>query len=120
MDIVNYVNELIESKPNYSHLWQHFHITSEIPLDQRWEAFCLAVRNNLLYNVTWCDGHLDVVASISGGELNLYDDFYIDRGQTISFPYLGDKLIEFVTPELYDAWREKVLLDTYTHFTYNW
>ena len=121
MDIVNYVNELIDSKPNYSHLWQHFHITSEIPLDERWRAFCLAVTNNLLYNVkSYGDGHLDVVTSISGSELNLYDDFYIGRGQTISFPYLGDKLKNLVTPESYDQWRENVLLGTYTHFTYDW
>ncbi len=120
-ELISFVNQLIEDAPDYSHLWNNFHPTSGNSLEDRWEAFCLAVNNNLLYGVdAYSDGNLGMVESISGTELTMYDDFNIDRGQTISFPFLGNRLKDLATPESYDKWREHVLTQQFTHFRFDW
>lgn len=96
-----------------------------IDLADRWIAYTKLVENNILEDDIYGDGYIDIL-----GNLTLYDNFHVDRHQTMSFPDMYEHIMEAdgeYQKELVEArdknlsqWQEKVLASGYASFTYDW
>jgi hypothetical protein len=94
------------------------------PLDERWDAYVALVENNVLVNN---DGYGDGCIYALAHNLTLYNDFYIDKHETASYPDMYEKIMDETASENLiaarvniDAWREEVLASGYSSFTYDW
>ncbi|QDJ96283.1 hypothetical protein Xoosp13_96 [Xanthomonas phage Xoo-sp13] len=95
-------------------------------IEERWYAFTLLVTSNLLVsNESYGDGFVNLLVSENnaGYEYELYDDFHIDRGETISYVDLYRKICNIsnhVTTESIVKWQEKVLESGRSGFRHDW
>lgn len=97
-----------------------------IPLDQRWDRYTELVQSGAFNrNDPYGDGEIDTL----GTNMTLYDDFYIERGETTNFIDMYERVME--AEEEYDEvlfaaqanitkWQEAVLASGYSSFTYDW
>lgn len=99
-----------------------------INIDERWNAYSAMVNNGVLNNEqSWGDGFLDVLKRTDGRELTMYDDFYVERHQTMSFVDMYDAIMEYsimhdaeLTSESIENWRETVLASGLASFVHDW
>jgi len=100
---------------------------TSIPLDERWDAYTQLVEANILVSdQSYGDGNPG--GAFDSNRVSLYDDFNIDRGQSMTFPAMWEAMNEefFEGGDAYDAegakdkWREAVLASGYSSFTYDW
>jgi Fe-S-cluster formation regulator IscX/YfhJ len=97
-----------------------------IDLDTRWQAYTKLVEGDVLTdNETYGDGYIDTL----GPDMTQYDDFNNDRGQTVLFIDMYQRIVEAEQHEdenLYAArenlaeWQERVLEKGNASFTYDW
>lgn len=95
-----------------------------IDLDTRWNLYTLLVKNEYHRKISVCgDGYVDDVA-VDGEELIPYDDFYVERYETLSYISMCDRIVntssESVDQARLPAWKERVLQSGETHFKYDW
>ena len=115
----NFMNE--ELKPILESLKD-----TNIALEDRWNAYIELVTNDILVNEeNYGSGHIDIL-----GDLTMYDDFNVDRHQTLTYPEMYERIMdedaEKWYPRLFEArsnlseWQEKVLSMGYSGFQYDW
>jgi hypothetical protein len=90
-----------------------------ISLEERWQAFEAVAQ--FLPEESYGDGNIDALDD----NLTMYDDFYIDRRETTTYPEMYVRILELAEDREYeqeqiDAWREVVLANGYGSFTYDW
>jgi len=97
---------------------------TNLDLDERWSAYVDLVNDNVLTNTElYGDGHIDIL-----GDFTLYDHFYVERRETVTFVTILERLEERIedgeenvtTPENIIEWKEKVLSFCFASFTYDW
>lgn len=99
---------------------------TSLPLDDRWTAYTALVESNtLINNDGYGDGFVNTL-----GDLSLYDDFNIERHQTMTFSSLYEKIMEadaYYEKSLVEArnktlslWQEEVLASGKSAFTNDW
>jgi hypothetical protein len=126
--IVQTANDLVNAKPSLESLLITFK-DKNIDLDTRWEAYTILVKGNVLTaKESYGDGFIDTLDV--GRELTAYDDFYIERHETVKFLDMYERFGEWEagaygnkvppTPESVIAWKEKVLASGYASFRYDW
>jgi hypothetical protein len=88
------------------------------PLGERWEMFVAMEDAGLLPCESYGDGYVEDL--IEGG--SLYDDFYVERHETMSYPEMLERAVNETTPseETIIAWKEKVLACGNGSFTFDW
>lgn len=95
-----------------------------IPLDDRWEVYTKLVEANVLVkDASYGDGYLE---DLDYNHMSLYDDFYTDRGASLRFIDMYERMTE--NPEDFTEqaranlpkWQERVLESGYSSFTYDW
>lgn len=92
------------------------------PLEERWALFEECSAAGLLGKATYGDGFIDTL-NRNG---TLYDDFYIERYQTVDYTDMYKRILEDedeedeYPQEAIDAWREAVLASGKGSFTYDW
>lgn len=99
-----------------------------INIDERWNAYSAMVDNGVLNNTqSWGDGFLDVLKRTDGRELTMYNDFYVERHQTMSFVDMYEAIMEYsvmhdaeLTGESIENWRETVLASGLASFVHDW
>ena len=96
-----------------------------ISLEERWDAFVLLVNKNIFVNEqSYGDGFLSEV--FGNDKVSLYDDFNMDRGQTMTFPEVWESMLDMDEGETYEdpfkqsEWRERVLASGFSSFTHDW
>lgn len=108
-------------------LTAYFSNTSE-PLEERWNLFIIS--GNILPIHTWVHRVMDIYSDC------LYDDFHIERRETVLFADIDEQVVSNLPadgeePDEYnclyfqffqkrDLWREAVLASGYSGFTYDW
>jgi len=96
-------------------------VTDEsIPLAERWEVFKEApgsFKNHQNYIV-----HFDSEKLMPGGEVSWYDDFYLEKYETMDmFSFVEDRLVdEDVEAGIVDAWRQEILRMNLGSFKFDW
>jgi hypothetical protein len=87
-------------------------------LETRWEWYSALVESGALNNVeSYADGLIHLVE----GDLNLHDDFHIERSETTVYPdFYQYSVLDNERTEDWTAWREAVLASGYSGFTYGW
>jgi len=100
---------------------------TSIPLDERWSAYIQLVEANIFVkNQSYGDGLLTSV--FDPNAVSFYDDFNLDRGQSMTFPEMWEVMIgedfegggAYTVEGAKDKWREAVLASGYSSFTYDW
>lgn len=99
-----------------------------IALDDRWSAFVKLVNERVITEYEqWGDGNVDLLKPKSDDryELTLYDDFYVERYETVSYPDFEDRIANLnddcqVTEESFDKWREAALRSGKAGFRFDW
>lgn len=95
-----------------------------VPLDGRWTVYDTLVKRGILTKIDLCgDGFLDDLDTER--ELTLYDDFYVNRYETVRYVDMMEKMSGDygrinVTPESLSKWKEKVLRSGTAGFRYDW
>lgn len=90
-----------------------------IPLDDRWKAFIEMGEKVKMPIETYGDGFVEILHK----NLTMYDDFYIERHQTVKYVDLYEQIEELDTeiPEENIAkWKEAVLQSGYGGFIHDW
>jgi hypothetical protein len=97
---------------------------TELDLDERWSAYVDLVNGGILTGTQlYGDGHIDIL-----GDFTLYDHFYVERRETVTFVSILERLEEMIedddedvtTPENIIEWKEKVLSFCFASFQYDW
>lgn len=97
-----------------------------LPLDERWTAYTDLVKADILVNNETFGNGFDQYLE---GDVSLYDDFNIDKGQSTQFIDMYERIIENADyndnlATMRDAgltdWQEAVLASGYSSFTYDW
>lgn len=101
-------------------------VDQTIPLEERWAAYETLVKQDILINEeSYGDGHLDML----GDNLTMYDDFYVERRQTLTYPDMYDTIMDaegeyqerLVAAQANIApWQEYVLSRGYSGFCRDW
>lgn len=99
-----------------------------INIDERWNAYEFMVKNGVLNKKqSWGDGFIDVLKRTDGRELTMYDDFYVDRHNTVLFVDMYEAIMEYgemhgveLTGESIENWRETVLAHGLASFVHDW
>lgn len=129
--LINTANALVNGKPQLESMLIAF-ANKSIPLEERWEAYSILVKGNILVNEeTYGDGFIGMLVSAAnpGAEYSMYDDFYTERHESKTFLDIlediegwdaehDENLIP--TPESLIAWKEHVLASGFSGFTYDW
>lgn len=120
MSLIDNVRSFIENKPDISGFLADLQNKS-IPLDERWNAFVLLVESGVHNSIApYGDGFIDTF----GPSVNLYDDLYMERHETKTYPrfleYIGEAETIETTNEQIAEWKEKVLASGNSGFTYDW
>jgi hypothetical protein len=96
----------------------------EIPLDDRWKTFTVLSKADLLPTASYGSGFIE---ECFGSKFCIYDDFYVERYQTVKYVDLYDtmtsrevEVTERLTEEMRDKWRERVLVSGFGSFTHDW
>jgi len=101
-----------------------------IPLEKRWELYEKLATAGVLGKNSCGDGYLDVLDPTDS--LSLYDDFNVDRHQTVTYLKLYKKILAAnasaakyeeplpYTQEAIDDWREEVLFGGDSEMVYDW
>jgi hypothetical protein len=126
--LTEYVNALLDARNLLNQglaKAQPMLVDITIPLDTRWDAYTNLVEADILVKeMNYGTGYLDDI--FGHNSVSLYDDFYMDRGQSRTFPEIWEAVTEKDDDEIYadvvkqDAWREKVLASGYAGFNYDW
>lgn len=93
---------------------------TSIPLQERWDAYTQLCQHNILVKDR---GYGDGFISILDLNGTLYDDFYMERGNTKDFVDMYEQILESdeeYTEENIEKWQEAVLASGYSSFTYDW
>jgi len=126
--LINTANALVNGKPQLESMLIAFKNPS-IPLEERWEAYTILVEGKVLTNVyNSGDGFIDKLVSVTNSDYTMYDDFSVERYETISFTDMYDRLINMEdwnedsipTQVSLDAWRETVLSSGYAAVKHDW
>lgn len=86
-------------------------------LDERWKAYVKI--HELLPTETYGDGFIEDINT----SWTMYDDFYIERHETVDYPTMYERIkaqLEVKQSEALDMWRERVLATGDGAFTYDW
>lgn len=92
---------------------------TSVPLDERWEAFIKISEKVKLPIQSYGDGFVDYL----GDNMTLYDDFYIERHQTVKYVDMAEQFDELeteISAENIAEWKEKVLQSGYGAFIHDW
>lgn len=90
-----------------------------IPLDDRWKAFIEMGEKVKMPIATYGDGFVEILDK----NLTMYDDFYVDRHQTVKYVNLYNQIknLDREIPEKNIAkWKEAVLQSGYGGFIHDW
>lgn len=94
-----------------------------IPLDERWTAFQRLMTLAPLKVQSYGDGFVDWL----GDNLTLYDDFYIERHETVMYVDFLERITDEyfsekrpISPENIAEWKEQVLQSGYGGFKFDW
>ena len=105
---------------------------TSIPLDDRWNAFKILCRKDILTDVeSYGDGNVSLLRFDRGkrSEVELYDDFYYERHQTVDYVDMAERIEEGfgygdnergITPESFAKWKEAALKSKHRGFVYDW
>lgn len=90
-------------------------------LDKRWRAFTIISKQVKMPCKTYGDGFIDILSDNG----SLYDDFYIERYQTMDYVNMYESIQEKLEEGEYnqenvDEWREAVLQSGYGSFIHDW
>lgn len=126
-NLASEIQKLKETKAEVANNFAEYIKDKEIPLETRWTAFI--ENGDILPVELYGDGYLDWLSD----NMTMYDDFYVDRGQTYLYSDMWERLTEIlydgaknmiaennITQETVDEWREKVLASGYGGFEYDW
>lgn len=121
---VNHIATMInEIKTTVRDYVKHFYDES-IDLETRWNSFLILSETGLLSHDTFGDGYVEELRKTDGSDVTLYDDFYIDRGVTITFNDMYTKIIDkgedYFEPESIEEWKKAVLENGYGSFRCDW
>lgn len=95
--------------------YKSFVSDTNVSLNDRWIAHKLV--NDILPCESYSDGFIE---EIEPG-LCMYDDFYVERHETMSYIDMWDRIQEKDFPEEnMNAWREAILKSGYGSFTFDW
>jgi hypothetical protein len=86
-------------------------------LDERWKAYVKI--HELLPAETYGDGFIEDINT----RWTIYDDFYIERHETVDYPTMYQRIKDMLgvkQSEALDMWRERVLATGDGSFTYDW
>ena len=122
MSLIDEVRAILSQKPNFEEVIAKLKDTS-IPLFERWEAFSELVDNNGLTSIkTYGDGFVYTLDK----SLELYDDFHVERHETMLYTDMletireNSRLERLLGETVIDAWKEKVLAEGYAGFKHDW
>jgi len=109
--LIQTANTLVNGKPSLESMLLAFK-DKHIPLETRWEAYAILVNGNILVEDNgYGDGFIDTLKydNDPDGEYTLYDDFYMERHETKTFPDMLDQINDFeeddaVSPESLIEW----------------
>ena len=92
-----------------------------VPLDDRWKMFIRLVTLKLLPEQSYGDGYVEVL----GSKYSLYDDFHIERYQTVDYEQMWEWISDSYRGKKFegaavDKWREQVLASGYGSFVHDW
>lgn len=123
---INLEEQYKEIKNNYNFFKQNlntFLLTlrdSSISLDERWKLFLKLINDDMLNEIDGAgDGHICIL----NPKLTLYDDFYIERHQTVTYATFFERIMgldEKIPEENLIKWKEKVLEERYSGFQNDW
>lgn len=89
-------------------------------LEATWKVFTDVVDRGIFKNIScW---HMSFMQSLDSG-LSLYDDFCIERHQTVSFTEMYSAIEDFeldFDQDKIDDWRAEVLCSGYSGFVNDW
>lgn len=126
--LIQTANALVNGKPSLESMLLAFK-NKEIPLDTRWEAYTILVKGEVLTDGDgYGDGFIDTLKDPDGSEYTLYDDFYMERHETKTYPNMLESFMEWntfdekkkPTPESVIEWKEMVLASGNANFTNDW
>lgn len=88
------------------------------PLEERWEIFCLAEMGE---RGDWVED-FDSLNKVYGGEVSWYDDFCVERMQTVYLTNVLDTLTskDNITEEQINEFKEEVLQKFIWSFEFDW
>ena len=102
----------------------------ELPLDDRWSAYCALVRGDVITKTDSCsDGFVDTLVKIYGtGVPEFCDDFDYERYQMVYFSDMPESFNTGwretakpkYTAESVVAWKERVLASGLAGFQFDW
>lgn len=97
--------------------------TTDVPLEDRWAAYVTLVKGNVLTSIeTYGDGFVETL----NPKYTLYDHFYCERHQTMSYPDMLEQVEdewfngEKPTDEAIREWKEEVLASGHAGFKHDW
>ena len=98
-------------------------VDKSVPLEDRWKVFGAAPSDWKKHD-SYIQ-HFTVEKMLPGGEISWYDDFYVEKYQTVyMFDFLSDCREysggEDWTDEIVDAFKEEVLLRNLGSFKFDW
>lgn len=103
-----------------------------IPLDDRWNAFKILCSKDILTDIeSYGDGNVSILEFDRGkrSEVELYDDFYYERHQTVDYVDMAERIEEGfgygdnergITPESFAEWKEAALKSKHRGFVFDW
>lgn len=128
MNVIELATTLVQPKPEASQLLLMLKDKS-LPLEERWTAYKIACDGGVISRFdSYGDGFLSLIKNDKGRPCTPYDDFYIERYQSMMYAefmeeYFLDDLEEGEEeglPEGLSDWQEAVLASGTKGFTYDW
>jgi hypothetical protein len=121
VDVEHELGEILQKALNLQNRVKKFLPTlsnKSFDLETRWEWYSALVESGALNNVEYYgDGLIHLVE----GDLNLHDDFHIERSETTVYPdFYQYSVLDNERTEDWTAWREAVLASGYYGFTWDW
>lgn len=109
-------NEIGNLRDKLINEYNGFVVNKNNSLEDRWQAFELVYKE--LPTELYGNGFIDEL----GSNVALYDDFYVERHETVSYKDMWDRIRDYdeYSEEVCDHWRECVLASGDGSFRYDW
>lgn len=127
LELIHDTTVLISAKPDLSKIKEML-ADDNLALNVRWDCYVKLVKAEVLTDkVTYGDGHVSLLKAEGSPdmEITLYDDFFIERYETISYTDFADRINDNDyghewTEDSVDAWKREVLKTSNAMFTHDW
>lgn len=98
-----------------------------VPVDVRWSCYRRLVQKTVITDIeSDGNGFVDLLDSTGESEILLYNDFWVERHQTVYYTDMYERILDLVeegkiTAESVDVWRAAVLkYPRYAGFVFDW